>query len=55
MHRIRSGLRTKLLQTERGLFVCLLDTLMSPAKTAESIELPFGVGTLRGQGTMQIY
>jgi len=35
-----------------GLCVCLLDTLVSSAKTGEPIEVSFGVGTRVAQGTM---
>jgi len=35
-----------LLLLQRGLRACVLDTVMSPAKTAEPIEMPFGLSTL---------
>jgi len=35
-----------LLLLQRGLRACVLDTVMSPAKTAEPIEVPFGLWTL---------
>ena len=35
-----------------GRSVCLLDTTVSPAKTAEPMEVPFGVGNQTGQGTV---
>ena len=42
-----------LLQTEcRGPCVCLLVTFVSPAKTAEPIEMPFGGPSRWAQGTM---
>jgi len=42
-----------LLQTElHGLSVSLSVTIVSPAKMAEAIEIPFGVRTLVGIGTM---
>ena len=34
-----------LLQKQRGVYVCLLVTTMSSAKTAEPIEMPFGAWT----------
>jgi len=43
----RSGL---LLPTEYGLLVCRSVTLVSPAKTAEAIEMPFGLWNRIGMG-----
>jgi len=37
--------RVVLLQMQRGVYVCLLVTTMSSAKTAEPIEMPFGAWT----------
>jgi len=31
-----------------GVCVCVLDTLVSPAKIAEAIEMPFGLSTWLG-------
>jgi len=39
-------------RVQRDLYVCLLDTTVSPMKRAEPIEVPFGVWTRVSQGTM---
>jgi len=39
-------------RVQRDLYVCLLDITVSPMKRAEPIEVPFGVWTRVGQGTM---
>jgi len=45
-HLTAMGTRGLLLQTDlRGLSVGRSDTILSPAKTAEPIEMPFGVWT----------